>query len=44
MKAIVSAVLALSVLAGIASVPAKADYDSRFGTSGWWAERDRNIN
>ncbi len=41
MKAyIMSALVALSVLAGVASSAQAAD----FGSRDWWVERDRNIN
>jgi hypothetical protein len=46
MKTIVSALLALSVLAGIAASSAKAaeaDYP-RFGTSAWWNQQDAEHN
>ena len=46
MKTIVSALLALSVLAGVAATSAKAaeaDYPE-FGTSAWWNEQDAEHN
>jgi hypothetical protein len=46
MKAIVSALLALSVLAGVAATSAKAaeaDYP-KFGTSDWWNQQEAEHN
>jgi hypothetical protein len=46
MKAIVSALLALSVLAGVAATSAKAaeaDYP-RFGSSAWWNQQEAEHN
>ena len=40
MKTILSALLALSVLAGVAGSAQAAD----FGSRDYWAERDRNMN
>ena len=40
MKTILSAVLALSVLAGVAGSVQAAD----FGSRDYWVERDRNMN
>ena len=40
MKTILSALVALSVLAGVAGSVQAAD----FGSSNYWAERDRNMN
>jgi len=45
MKTIVSAVLALSVLAGVAVTSAKADADyPRFGSSAWWDQQESEHN
>ena len=40
MRTILAAMLALSVLAGVAGSAQAAD----FGSRDFWAERDRNIN
>ena len=40
MKTILSALVALSVLAGVAGSAQAAD----FGSRDYWAERDRNLN
>ena len=42
MKTILSALLAVSVLAGVASA-AKAD-EPKFGSHDWWAQQDSNKN
>ena len=42
MKAILSALLAASVLAGVASA-AKAE-EPKFGSHDWWAQQDTNKN
>jgi hypothetical protein len=41
MKTIVSALLALSVLAGVAAI--SADYP-KFGTSAWWNQQEAEHN
>ncbi len=40
MKTILSALVALSVLVGVTGTAQAAD----FGSSDYWAERDRNLN
>jgi hypothetical protein len=42
MKAIASALLALSVLTGVAATTARADQADRIGTQDWWQQQDRN--
>lgn len=44
MKAIASALLALSVLTGVAATTARADQADRIGTQDWWQQQDRNRN
>jgi hypothetical protein len=44
MKAIASALLALSVLTGVAATAARADQADRIGTQDWWQQQDRNRN
>jgi hypothetical protein len=41
MKTIASALIALSVLAGVAASSAQA---ATFGSTDYWIERDRNMN